>query len=391
VAELKRTLTAWRGAALMLNIVLGAGLLTLPVLAVREAGDSAIWIWMACALASLPLLAVFALLGQRFPDAGGLPAIAGIAMGRRGYVACTFLFLGAVVFGLPAIAIVGGYYAAAIFGGQAHGFALGFLFLAVGANAVDPEIAGRVNAAIASLLVIVLIGIAAVGLSSGPETLARLSFGDPASLPPRVFGIVFMMVFFAFTGWEVGANLSGEFKNPRRDFPIALSVSFALAILLYGALALVAQSSDLEGAHEAPFTAVFSARFGTVGGIAISAVSVLLVFANLSAAIWAVSRVVFSAASEGLLPHKLSVTRDGTPVLAVLATATVLSLVVMASWAGQLDLDVILAVAGQNFLLLYGAAALSMIPLRKTLPSCSISLRCLARTLTTSSTECPWK
>jgi amino acid efflux transporter len=209
VAELKQTLTAWRGAALMLNIVLGAGLLTLLGLAVREAGDNAIWVWVACALASLPLLAVFALLGQRYPDAGGLPAIAGIAMGRRGYVACTFLFLGAVVFGLPAIAIVGGYYAAAIFGGPAHGFALGFLFLAVAANVVNPEVAGRVNAAIASLLVIVLVGIATVGLSNGPASLPGFSFGDPTSLPPRVFGIVFMMVFFAFTGWEVGANLSG--------------------------------------------------------------------------------------------------------------------------------------------------------------------------------------
>jgi amino acid transporter len=56
---LQKSLGVYRGTALMLNIVIGAGLLTLPGLAVKVAGGNALWAWGLCALAALPLLAVF--------------------------------------------------------------------------------------------------------------------------------------------------------------------------------------------------------------------------------------------------------------------------------------------------------------------------------------------
>ncbi len=68
--ELNRTLTPLRGAALMLNIVVGAGLLALPGLVVEMAGDHALWSWLVCAVASLPLLTVFIIMGRRYPHAG---------------------------------------------------------------------------------------------------------------------------------------------------------------------------------------------------------------------------------------------------------------------------------------------------------------------------------
>jgi amino acid efflux transporter len=91
--ELRKTLTVWRGAAVMLNIVLGAGLLTLPGLAVKQVGQAALLSWVLCAVASLPLLAVFTILGRRFPDAGGVPHFAERAFGRVPYVVGSFIFL----------------------------------------------------------------------------------------------------------------------------------------------------------------------------------------------------------------------------------------------------------------------------------------------------------
>ena len=41
MAELSRSLTVWRGTAILLNIVLGAGLLTLPGLAIGSLGAAA--------------------------------------------------------------------------------------------------------------------------------------------------------------------------------------------------------------------------------------------------------------------------------------------------------------------------------------------------------------
>ena len=363
MAELARTLTVWRGTAMFLNIVLGAGLLTLPGLAAQAAGAGALLVWGACALAAAPLLAVFAILGRRYPNTGGLATILRQGFGDYGYIAATLLFLGAVVFGLPAIAITGGYYAAAMLGGPAHLYAVLLLLMAAGANVLSAEIAGRVNAALASLLLVVLVGIAVAGWTITTPDLAALTSAAATPPPLPVFGAAFMMVFFAFTGWEVGANLSGEFRNSRRDFPLAMAASFVIAVALYAVLAVVVQSAGLTGGWEAPFATLFGDAFGPAGAAAVGVVSVLLIFANLSAAVWAVSRMVYSAAGEGLLPSGLTAIRRDMPYRAVALTGAALLSVTVAGWAGLLDLGSLLAVAGQNFLLLYAGAAAVLVRL----------------------------
>ncbi|MDA8031734.1 MAG: hypothetical protein MPK62_11555, partial [Alphaproteobacteria bacterium] len=101
--ELNKSLSATRGAGLMLNIVIGAGLLTLPGLAVETAGSHAIWAWAACALVAAPLLAVFIVMGRRFPNAGGIAHFARAAFGDKAYAATSLVFLGAVALGLPCL------------------------------------------------------------------------------------------------------------------------------------------------------------------------------------------------------------------------------------------------------------------------------------------------
>ncbi len=363
MTELKRTLTVWRGTGMFLNIVLGAGLLTLPGLAVQATGDAAILVWAACALAALPLLIIFASLGRRCPNSGGLAAILKQAFGDFGYVAATFLFLGAVIFGLPAIALTGGHYAASMFGGSPHVFAMALLLGAVLVNLISPERAALVNGALASILVFILLAVAAVGWAIVRPDVADLVVAPDAWPEGRVFWAAFMMVFFAFTGWEVGANLGGEFRNARRNLPLAMMISFGIAVMLYGVLAVIVQAANIGTSHEAPFAALFGQQFGAAGTIAIGTVSVLLIFANLSAAIWAVSRMVFSAAGEKLLPSALGTVRNDMPRNAVCATVGALLVVLGATWMGLLELGSLLAIAGQNFLLLYAAAAMALMRL----------------------------
>lgn len=348
---------------MMLNIVLGAGLLTLPGLAAQSAGSASILVWAVCALAALPLLLIFVLLGRDYPDAGGLASMMQHAFGPVGYVPCTFVFLGAVAVGLPAIAMTGGYYAAAAVGGSPHLYAGLLILLAMLGNLASPEIASRINTSIASVIVVVLVGITVLGWMVVEPDWG--TFRGAPSEPPDLatLGLVFMMVFFAFTGWEVAANLGGEFRDPRRNIPIAMALSFLLAVGLYLALSIVVVASGPVGADEAPFARIFGAEFGPGGARAMSVVSVVIIYANLSAALWAVSRMVYSAARERLLFACFARVTKGVPLNAVVLTTTVLLLVTLLSHAGLLDLGRLLAVAGQNFLLLYGGAAAALIQL----------------------------
>lgn len=377
MSELSKSLGAGRGTAMMLNIVLGAGLLTLPGLAAKTAGSAALLVWGACALAAAPLLLVFALLGRMHPDAGGIASVMKTAFGPAGHVSATFLFLGAVVVGLPAIAITGGHYAAEILGGSPYLYA-GFLVVAATlSNLLSTEIASRINTVIASLVLIFIVGIGGFGWIAVSPTWADIEI-VPADLPGiPILGLTFMMVFFAFTGWEVSANLSEEFRNPKRDFPVAMGLSFAIAVALYFLLAIVVAASGRSSAVEAPFAQIFRQEFGSGGANAVAVGAVVMIFANLSAAIWAVSRMLFSASRERLIVSRLSRLRSGVPLNAVAVTMGALLVVVGLAAFGLLDLERLLAIAGQNFLLLYAGAAAALMRLSTARWQCGLGGACI--------------
>ena len=135
----------------------------LPGLAVLQLGNQAILVWLLCALAALPLLIAFTLLAGRTPHAGGMAKVASLSLGDFGLVLTTLLFLGAVLFGLPSIALTGGFYLQALIGGSAYLYAALLLLLAVGVNLLSVDWTSRINAAIASLVLLALVGVAGWG------------------------------------------------------------------------------------------------------------------------------------------------------------------------------------------------------------------------------------
>ena len=349
----------------MLNIVVGAGLLALPGLVVESVGDHALWAWVACAIVATPLLIVFIIMGRRFPNAGGIAHFSEMAFGSAAYIITSFILLGAIVFGLPAIALTGGYYISEIMHGHPAFYAALLVLAAASLHLVSTEAAGKISTIIASgilasLLVLVAIGLYAMDWSSVGENMAPISKVkiDRAFLP-------FMMIFFAFTGWEVAANTSEEFKNPARDFPRAMIMSFVAACFMYFAMAFVVQNTAITGSYEASFASIAKIVFGESGRIIVSVLAAVIVFANLMGAIWAVSRMVLSLSREGYLPFKLKTTGRGSPVSAVLMTSSVLLAVLTTDWLGILDISKMLSISGQNFFILYGVTGLALFKLSK--------------------------
>ena len=348
MSELKPTLTVLRGTGLMLNIVVGAGLLALPGLTVAMAGDQALWAWLVCIIAAIPLLLVFVILGGRHPDAGGIAHFVKLAFGGAGYVVASLIFLGAVAFGLPAIALTAGHYITAI------------VILATLGLTASPDIAARLSTIIASTILIVLLAIIGVGLAGVDWANARMTIAPLAEISLSVVLAPFMMIFFAFTGWEVASGLSEEFRNPKRDFPRAMLLSFAIASLLYMAMAFLAQTAPDVESHEAVFVDILGARLGAAGGIVVADIATLVIAANLMGAIWAVSRMVFALSREGHLFVRLNLNTAGTPVSSVVLTSLVILLVLASDSMDLLDIKGMLAIAGQNFFILYGLAGFTL-------------------------------
>ena len=180
MTELVKTLSATRGAGLMLNIVVGAGLLALPGLVVESVGDHALWAWAVCAIVAMPLLTVFIIMGRRFPNAGGIAHFSEMAFGSAAYIITSFILLGAVAFGLPAIALTGGYYISEIVQGHPAFYAALLILAAALLHLVSTEVAGKISTIIASgiltaLLVLVAIGFYAIDWSSAGGNMVPIS------------------------------------------------------------------------------------------------------------------------------------------------------------------------------------------------------------------------
>ena len=365
MSELKKSLGAVSGTALMLNTVLGAGVLTLPGLAAGQVGSQALWTWIACATATVPLLIVFTVLSSRYPEAGGVGHIAKIAFGPVGQVVVSALFLGAVLLGLPSIALTAGHYVGTATGLAPAAVAVLLIACAGGLNLALPGTASRIGvwiaAAVAAFL-IVLVGAAAVVTATGPIS------GSPSfPVPDATLFLPFMLVFFAFTGWEVAIGASEEFEDPRRDMPRAVAASFAITVVFYVVCSIVVTRAGDAGSGAAPFLTILAPAPTSTTGRLIASGTALLLTANLFAAIWAVSRMLFSLSREQLLPRVLMRARSGVPRAAVVTTTAAIAAVAGLDGADVLEVETLFSVAGQNFLIIYAVSAVALVMLARTL------------------------
>jgi amino acid efflux transporter len=365
--QLAKTLSVGQAVGLGITLVVGGGLLVLPGIAYREVGDAAIYAWVADALLVLPLLVVFGWLGSRYPSAGGIAGFVQAGFGRTGAAATEVLLVGTFCLGTPAIAITGGNYVAAAIGGSggvAAGAALVLLAVGGAVNWLGSAVSGRLQQVLAVVLVVLLTGGAAAALLAAPVVDVQVSELSDWELAVPALGIV----FFAYTGWEMLSFTAEEYRNPRRDFPLAIAGSFVAVVGMYLLIALgVQRSLDAEDPEtvRAPVAALLSATFGPDTGRLVGGLGAVIIAANVVGAVWAASRLFFASAREGLLPARLArldpVSR--APRAAIAVCLGVMAVVWLAHTLGLVSLSLLLRLPGQNFLILYGLSVAAFVVL----------------------------
>ncbi|MGH3424612.1 MAG: APC family permease, partial [Nocardioidaceae bacterium] len=139
------------------------------------------------------------------------------------------------------------------------------------------------------------------------------------------------VVFFAYSGFEAIANLGEETKRPKRDLPLGLLGTLALATALYVAVCLVI-TGMVHYTRLSESDAVAQV-FDEVGlgwaGVLVGVAAVCGLSSVILVDIVAMGRIGFALARDGLLPPVFSRVHPswGTPVLmTALTTAVVLVL-----------------------------------------------------------------
>ena len=303
------SLGVWRGAALYVGALVGPGLLLVPALATEAAGPASIVAWVALLILSAPLAITFAALGVMHPVSGGVAAYAGEGFGPRAAGVTGACFMGAVVIGGPAVALIGGNYVADLAGAgsrTATVAALAMFATVIVANVFGLRISSGFQLGLSTVLVAVVV--LAVG-----GTLPSHATENWHPFAPHgwwAIGTAANILMWLFVGWEAMAQLAGEFRRPAVELPRAAAIAFAVIAVLYLGLA-TATITMTAGTHsDVPLADLIGAGFGTAGRDAAAILAAALTMGTMNVYMGGSARLASALAREGALPAWLGAERD---------------------------------------------------------------------------------
>ncbi|MFI8479800.1 L-methionine/branched-chain amino acid transporter [Pseudomonas sp. NPDC078700] len=355
MSRLNQELSLLQGIGLLSTSLLGTGIFIIPALAATSAGQASLWAWLILIVLVLPVAFTFAQLGRRFPHAGGAPHLIGRALGARMERVSALLFLAVLPVGLPAALNIASGFWQALFdlnSGQLLMVQLGTLGLILLLGQRPAKASGMIQSAIA-LAIIATIGYIwwAGNLPRSSQTL--LPANSDWSLIPVALGVM----FWCFVGIEAFTHMGEEFKNPQRDFPIALLLGVLLAGLVYWACSVAVLSFKVYGdvsTDASSLPRVLDMLAGDKARWLSAIIGYLACFASMNVYIQGFSRLIWSLADEQKLPASLAQrNQHGVPSRALLLVVLICAVCATLAWSLSVSIDQLIRYANGNFVLIY--------------------------------------
>jgi basic amino acid/polyamine antiporter, APA family len=141
-------------------------------------------------------------------------------------------------------------------------------------------------------------------------------------------------IFFAFGGFARVAVVAEEVKDARRTVPKAILLSLAISMALYilvGIVAVGLVGSQVLGGSNSPLSAAIGATGSTLAMQVVSVGGLVATAGVLLTSVLGVSRVAFSMAREGDMPHVMGRVhgRFGTPYYSIWIVGGLMALLVL--------------------------------------------------------------
>ena len=360
MSRLKKELGIAQGAGLMSTSLLGAGVFVVPALAASIAGYWSLLAWALLIVLALPIALTFALLGRKYPHAGGTPHMVGQAMGLRLEKMTAFLYLAVLPVAVPAgLELAAGFWLSVfelnswLILAVKLGTLLAVLLLGLG----GARCSGNVQLWIAlciSLLIISLWWAGGIHLTDAlmPESEERAY----QTIMPAL-----AVMFWCFVGIEAFTHMGEEFKHPQRDFPLALLFGVLVAGLIYWGCATAVvkfgfYGTQLENARSIP--ALTEYLLGSQTQWVAAAVGYMACFASINTYLQGFSRLLWSMAEEGSLDQirlqSLSVLSDRQlPIRALWTVIVASALSAIIAHFSSMTLESLICFSNGNLIVIY--------------------------------------
>jgi amino acid transporter len=302
--RLERTIGLGGSALLSFNGAVGAAIFALPAALLVDWGPLSPWLFLVVGVAALLVVVPFTRTAAAFSESGG-PATYGLVYGRLGAFQLGWIYYVARTAGFAANTNVfadylGRWLPSAKDGvGRAATIISLCAFLAL-LNVLGMKRAIRVLGGFTVLkaLPLIVAGIAA----------AILFWPPPTPVAPREIGAVetgFLIVFYAFVGFENAVVPTGETRNPAATLPRAIVLTTALTALLYFVVqfGFVSAFNDAPPESAAPLIDLGSSVAGQFGAVVLTLAALCSLLGNLLGVSASTPRVTYAMADRGDLPR----------------------------------------------------------------------------------------
>jgi APA family basic amino acid/polyamine antiporter len=340
VGRLHRTLTVWDGVAVAVGSVIGTAIFRLTGQVFLAAGSAggALAIWIGLGLASLAGAFVYADLAVRVPEAGGAYAYVREGFGPFAAFLDGWITVGA---GNPALqaagcALIGELLARLLglgplaLGGWAERLlALGAVAALGGLNWIGVRVGAGTQKLFTAFKLVALSGVVVLALVARRTESAGLG-SMPARLP---FILALTGAWYAYVGWQDGALLAEDLRDPRRDLPRVLIGSVTVVVLAYvsvnAAILFATRGGPVAGAAM-PALELAKQVLGVRADRVMSAVILLSMIGGTAEGFMVHPRLGFALARDGFAPRVLArVNRGGTPAPALAMHCVLITLLVL--------------------------------------------------------------
>lgn len=287
----KQTLIVLDAVAIIISIVVGAGIFKTPSIVAAGAGSktSFLVLWLVGGAISFAGALCYAELASTYPNEGGDYHYFKLSFGR--WVAFLFAWARLMVIQTGSIVIllfVFGDYAAQLLPLGHHASAIyaaaAIIILSI-FNSVSIKHSTRTQSLLSGAKILGLLGICFVGIFLSPSLSPSLSAPATSAYTPNgTLGLAMVFVLLTYGGWNEIAFASAEFRNVQRDMLRALvwGIAVITAVFVLVNLAYV-NVLGLKGVAESEVVAADVMRhfFGEYGA---KFISILITISTLGAA-----------------------------------------------------------------------------------------------------------
>lgn len=369
----RSTMSIWGVISIGIGSMVGAGIFALLGQAILLVGKSAFISFIIAGIISLLSGYSYAKLAEKYPSSSGI-----LEYYNKGFSSKTIsggfslLYLFTLAISISMVAKTFGLYLSGMIPDKyqlflndtllSNIFSTAIIITIFFLNTKTAKAVGKTETILVGIKVVILSILVFAGLSHlDLDTI----ISKPSSSSLETIGSV-GLTFFAYAGFGMITNASGEVKNPKKTIPKAIFIAILFVMFLYTTLCLVVLGNiPLEEIEKHADTAIaIAARpvLGNTGFFIISLVALLATASGINAMMFSGLRIADGMAEKKQLPSifskKIKIIGNGT----VGITYAILGIIIITN---IFNLQSIASMASITFLLCYLAVFIANWNLRK--------------------------